>query len=160
MRSRRNFLLSAAALGAAAAGAPEGRADGPAGDPDDESLRPLLAKSAYVFAGEVVSLGPEIIACGSGPSLLERSCTFRVSEALKGAGTAAGVHVSIVRYADVPGVELKPGAGRVLFLRPFRDAGDLGAETNPFVTTDKWFAVQPRSGVLVSTLKRLAGPRA
>jgi hypothetical protein len=158
MTSRRNFLLGTASLGAVSR-ASESRAVGPKGDPDDESLRPLLAKSAYIFAGEVVSVGDRAIGCGNGPSLLEQSCTFRVDEAILGARPEDDVQVTIVRYSDEPGPEIKAGATLVLFLKPFREWDGLGTPTNPYVTTDKWFAVQRRSRVLADTLSRLAGPR-
>ena len=158
MTSRRNFLLGTATLGAASWAA-ESQADEPKGDPDDESLRPLLVKSAYVFAGEVVSVGDKAIGCGSGPSLLEQSCTFRVDEAIRGARPAEDVQIAIVRYADEPGPEIKAGVPLVLFLRPFREGDGRGTPTNPYVTTDKWFAVQRRSRGLADTLGRLAGPR-
>lgn len=120
---------------------------------DDESLRPLLAKSDLVVLGKFVS-EPDGIAKEAG--VRHYSGDFSIEDVLKGDASLsnATVMVSMTRYEMTMEDHLpliKKGSRCILFLK---QASDIAKPV--WVTSDFWLGVQYPLPVLARTLKRLA----
>jgi hypothetical protein len=117
-------------------------------DSDDDTLRYYLSKSEAVVVGKVTD-GLQRIGVDSDPIPVNViGFQVKVTDSIKGKVAAKQtIMVTVTRAFDI-GQSLPPEQGQkvVLFLKSSGDS---------WVSTDKWFGMQPHSRTLVEHLKRV-----
>jgi hypothetical protein len=124
-------------------------APGSSAESGDDTLKYFLSKSDLVVFGKITNM--MVFTTGTTIYLFD----YQIREVMKGDGARKGqsIAVSINRMEDPKwkwNPFLKEGSECILFLRSAKPPAKP-----PWREADYWFAVQPPSGSMVSSLKRL-----
>lgn len=129
----------------------------PVSDDSDDTLRLFLSKSPIVIVGEVAGAAEKEIACGGElPSVANYGFEVKVQQVLQGAEKRDRLRVEIARFDDHWPAAPKVGDKHVFFLKPLYADRERNDRTNPLISVDKWFGMQPASPSLIAGLLRVA----